>query len=112
MYSTQLKVYRRVRDDAAREDKIEATHTYIIEGYIEPAGMSSIAPFDASIGAPFNVYFQDARDMDIRDGYKIENASDPTDYYIITSIIEKHQLGGSFSYQLAVYKPKPDTIKV
>lgn len=112
MYNKQLYIYRQVRDTTLKLTKYEDDPVCIVDAYAEPAGLSAVAPMEATIGQPYTIFIKSLQKLQLRDGFKLVNPIDNDDYYIVTSVIEAFEFNNEYDYQLSAYKPKPEQIEV
>lgn len=104
MYNTQVNIYRMVRNSG--EDGIEVTaYKERLDAFIEPAGLVMSAPIDKIIGKPFNIHIESYEEIDLREGYKIENADNNNQYYFIQGSVQDYDEDGVFHYEFIAHKP-------
>ena len=111
MFNKQFYIHRLVRDTSANTTTHEGASIALVDAYLEPAGLTSVAPIEANIGQPYTVFITSLSEIDLRDGFKLVDVSDSSKIYYVTSVIEGFE-GENFNYQLAVYKPKPEQIEI
>ena len=101
IYNTQAEFYRLAKSGTTSDH--ETTPYATLRVYLEPAGVTPVAPIDASVGNPYNCHVKSPNRLELDQGYKIVDTKTDDEFIVISSINEYHSPLG-YSYEFVVYR--------